>query len=400
MNETLPAAGARPVTGVPLLDLKRQFDALRDQIMPAIADVCEKQQFILGPQVKALEGEIAAYSQCAHGIGVSSGTDALLLALMALGVGHEHAVITTPYTFFATAGTVARLGARPVFCDIDPLTYNLDPQAVRRYLEAGCAREGAVTIDRKTGRRIAALMPVHLYGQCADMSALMAIADEFGLPVIEDAAQAIGAQVASGQRAGSFGRIGCFSFFPSKNLGAFGDAGMCTTGDDALAERMRVLRVHGGKPKYYHALIGANLRIDELQAAVLRVKFRHLDGWTDARRHNAALYRQRFAALGLESAIGLPVESEGGRHIYNQFVIRTERRDELRAYLTQRSIGTEIYYPVPLHLQACFADLGGAPGDCPHAECAAAQTLALPIYPELEPAQIDYVVRAVADFLD
>ncbi|MBP6817011.1 MAG: DegT/DnrJ/EryC1/StrS family aminotransferase [Burkholderiaceae bacterium] len=387
-----------PVSGVPLLDLRLQYESLRDQILPAIAAVCEKQQFILGPEVKALEQEIAAYSQCAHGIGVSSGTDALLLALMALGIGPGDAVITTPYSFFATAGTIARLGARPLFCDIDPSTYNLDVAALRRFVEHSCDRTADGLIERHSGTRVRALLPVHLYGQCADMPALMALAHELGLPVIEDAAQAIGAEVAGGGRAGSFGSVGCFSFFPSKNLGAFGDAGLCTAGDAALAERMRVLRVHGGKPKYHHAMIGANLRIDEMQAAVLRVKFRHLDDWTEARRRNAGLYRERFAALGLGDALVLPAELSGYRHIYNQFVIRSPRRDALREFLSARGVGTEIYYPVPLHLQPCFDYLGHRPGDCPHAEAAAAQTLAVPIYPELTLAQIDYVVQAVADF--
>ena len=398
MSAIAAASPAAQIAGVPLLDLHKQYESLREQILPAIAEVCEKQQFILGPQVKALEQEIAAYSQCAHGIGVSSGTDALLLALMALGVGPGDAVITTPYSFFATAGTVARVGARPIFCDIDPSTYNLDVAAVRRYVAQACDRTAGGLIDRQSGARIRALMPVHLYGQCADMPALMALAQELGLPVIEDAAQAIGAEAAGGARAGSFGSVGCFSFFPSKNLGAFGDAGLCSARDAELAERMRVLRVHGGKPKYHHTMIGANLRIDEIQAAVLRIKFRHLDQWTQARQRNAGLYRERFAALGLGEALVMPTELPGYRHIYNQFVIRSPRRDALREFLSGRAIGTEIYYPVPLHLQPCFDYLGHRPGDCPHAESAARQTLAIPIYPELTVAQIDYVVQAVADF--
>ena len=387
-----------PISGVPLLDLHGQYESLKDQILPAIAEVCEKQQFILGPQVKALEQEIAAYSQCAQGVGVSSGTDALLLALMALGIGPGDAVITTPYSFFATAGTVARMGARPIFCDIDPATYNLDVAAVRRFIAQACDRTADGLVDRRSGARVRALMPVHLYGQCAEMPALMALAGEAGLAVIEDAAQAIGAEVAGGARAGSFGSVGCFSFFPSKNLGAFGDAGMCSSGDAALAERMRVLRVHGGKPKYHHAVIGANLRLDEIQAAVLRIKFRHLDDWTRARQRNAALYRERFAALGLGDALVMPLELPGYRHIYNQFVVRSPRRDALREFLSGRGIGTEIYYPVPLHLQPCFDQLGHRPGDMPHAEAAALQTLAIPVYPELSVDQIDYVVQAVADF--
>ena len=393
-----PAPPAGAITSVPLLDLRAQYQTLRDEILPVIAEVCEQQHFILGPQVRQFEQEIADYSASAHGIGVSSGTDALLLALMALGVGPGDAVITTPYSFFATAGTVARLGARPLFCDIDPLTYNLCADGLRTLLAQSCDRVGDALIDRRSGARIRAVMPVHLYGQCADLSALARIAAEHGLPMIEDAAQAIGAESPGGIRAGSVGTVGCFSFFPSKNLGAFGDAGLCTTQDPVLAERMRVLRVHGGQPKYHHAVIGANLRLDELQAAVLRVKLRHLDDWTLARQRNAALYRERFAALGLDAELGLPLALPGGRHIYNQFVIRSPRRDALRAFLTARGVGTEIYYPVPLHLQPCFASLGHVRGDCPQAEAAALQTLAIPVYPELTGEQIEYVVRAVADF--
>ena len=396
-----PIAPHSVVTGpVPLLDLKQQYEALRDEILPAIEAVCAAQQFILGPQVRALEREIAAYSQCSHGIGVSSGTDALLLALMALGIGPGDAVLTTPYSFFATAGTIARVGARPVFCDIDPITYNLSPASVGHVLRAHCTREGDAVIDRRTGLRVRAMIPVHLYGQCADMDGLLTLARAYGLAVIEDAAQAIGAEAPGGRRAGSMGDVGCFSFFPSKNLGAFGDAGMCTAQDEALAERMRVLRVHGGKPKYHHSMIGANLRLDELQAAVLRVKFPHLERWTEARRRNAALYRAEFERRGLGAAVTLPRELPGHRHIYNQFVIRSTLRDALRTFLTEHGIGTEIYYPVPLHLQECFAALGYATGDCPESEAAARQTLALPIYPELSSAQIERVVDVVARFHD
>ena len=396
-----PIAPHSVVTGpVPLLDLKQQYEALRDEILPAIEAVCAAQQFILGPQVRALEQEIAAYSQCSHGIGVSSGTDALLLALMALGIGPGDAVLTTPYSFFATAGTIARVGARPVFCDIDPITYNLSPASVGHVLRAHCTREGDAVIDRRTGLRVRAMIPVHLYGQCADMDGLLTLARAYGLAVIEDAAQAIGAEAPGGRRAGSMGDVGCFSFFPSKNLGAFGDAGMCTAQDEALAERMRVLRVHGGKPKYHHSMIGANLRLDELQAAVLRVKFPHLERWTEARRRNAALYRAEFERRGLGAAVTLPRELPGHRHIYNQFVIRSTLRDALRTFLTEHGIGTEIYYPVPLHLQECFASLGHAVGDCPQSEAAARQTLAIPIYPELTPAQIERVVDVIARFHD
>jgi len=401
VNQTASRAAPAAKMTVPLLDLKAQYKALRDEIMPVIEQVCADQHFILGPHVGALEKSVAAYSQSAHGIGVSSGTDALLLALMALEIGPGDAVITSPYTFFATGGTVARVGARPVFCDIDPASYNLSAPRVREYLERHCERRNGAVFERSSGARVRALMPVHLYGQCADMDSLLAIARDHGLRVIEDAAQAIGAEVGGGRRAGSLGDVGCFSFFPSKNLGAFGDAGMCTAQDDALAERMRILRVHGGKPKYYHALIGANLRLDEIQAAVLNVKLRYLDGWTAARQRNAAHYREAFARAGLAGPIvGLPGEQPGCRHIYNQFVIRVPKRDALRKHLSEHGIGTEIYYPVPLHVQKCFEYLGQRAGDCPESERAAAETLALPVYPELTTAQLDYVVGAVAAFYD
>ena len=365
--------------------------------MPIIEQVCASQRFILGEHVSGLEAELAGYCACAAGIGVSSGTDALLLALMALGVGAGDEIITTPFTFFATAGTIARLGARPVFCDIDPVTFNLSPAAVQRFIERECQVRSGRLINRSTGGVVKGLMPVHLYGQSADMDPLMAIARQHGLKVIEDAAQAIGTEY-NGVRVGSIGDIGCFSFFPSKNLGAFGDAGLCTTNDAELAESMRVLRVHGGKPKYFHAVIGGNFRIDELQAAVLRVKLKYLDDWTRGRQRNAAYYDEKFVRAGLAPRLRTPHRLARGRHIYNQYVVRAERRDELRAFLTERQIGTEIYYPVPLHLQECFAYLGYAPGDFVHSERAAAETLALPIYPELSHDQLDAVVAAVAEF--
>jgi dTDP-4-amino-4,6-dideoxygalactose transaminase len=383
---------------VPLLDLKLQYATIRDEVLAAVARVCEQQAFILGPEVTALERSVAAYSGSAHGIGVSSGTDALLLALMALDIGPGHEVLAPTFTFFATGGTIARTGAHPVFLDIDPVSYNLSPAAVRRFIAESCERRGDGLYNRASGRRVAALMPVHLYGQCADMAAFVEIARSHGLHLIEDAAQAIGAEDESGARAGSRGDIGCFSFFPTKNLGAFGDAGLCTAQDPDLAERMRVLRVHGGKPKYYHALIGGNFRIDELQAAVLNIKLRHLDAWTAGRQRNAAHYDALFQAAALAGHVRTPVAPARGRHIYNQYVIRAARRDELRAYLAEQGVGTEIYYPVPLHLQQCFAYLGGRAGDCPVAEAAARESLALPIFPELEPAQLEYVVDAIRRF--
>jgi dTDP-4-amino-4,6-dideoxygalactose transaminase len=386
------------MTNVPLLDLKAQFAQIRAEVMPAIEQVCASQHFILGAHVHALEEEIARYCGASAGIGVSSGTDALLLALMALGIGAGDEVITSPFTFFATAGTIARAGARPVFCDIDPLTFNLSPVAVQAFIDERCVRQGGQLVNRATGGRVKALMPVHLYGQSADMGALMAVARQHGLKVIEDAAQAIGTAYTNGQRVGTFGDVGCFSFFPSKNLGAFGDAGLCTTNDAELAESMRVLRVHGGKPKYFHAVIGGNFRIDELQAAVLRVKLKYLDGWTQGRQRNAAYYDSALADAGLGQKLRTPVAIEGGRHIFNQYVVRVQRRDALKQRLAEHNIGTEIYYPVPLHLQACFAYLNYRAGDFPHSELAAEETLALPIYPELERAQLAHVVATIAEF--
>lgn len=386
------------MTNVPLLDLKAQFAQIRAEVMPLLAEVCESQQFILGEHVRGLEEEVSRYCGAAHGVGVSSGTDALLLALMTLDIGAGDEVITSPFTFFATAGTIARAGARPVFCDIDPATFNLSPTAVRNFIDRQCEIRGVALINRSTGGRIKALMPVHLYGQSADMDPLLEIARRHHLRVIEDAAQAIGTEYQGGTRVGSIGDIGCFSFFPSKNLGAFGDAGLCTTGDAELAERMRVLRVHGGKPKYYHALIGGNFRIDELQAAVLRIKLKYLDGWTGARQRNASFYDRAFAAAALGGRLVTPTAAPGQRHIYNQYIVRARQRDQLKQFLTERSIGTEIYYPVPLDRQQCFAYLAYAPGAFPESERAAAETLALPVYPELTEAQLAHVVASVAAF--
>jgi dTDP-4-amino-4,6-dideoxygalactose transaminase len=383
---------------VPLLDLKPQYAPLAAEIQAAIEQVCARQAFILGPAVKELEASVAAYSQCRFGIGVSSGTDALLLALMALGIGAGDAVITSPFTFFATAGTIARTGARPLFCDIDPTTFNLSPAALESFIAAQCEPSGGGLIHRASGARVRAIMPVHLYGQVADMGALSALAARHGLKVIEDAAQAIGAEDAGHKRAGCFGDIGCLSFFPTKNLGAFGDAGMCVTNDAALAERMEILRVHGGKPKYYHAFIGGNFRIDELQAAVLNIKLKHLDAWSAGRQRNAAYYDAAFARARVEDSVQTPYAAPGVRHIYNQYVIRTRDRDALRSHLAAAGVGTEIYYPVPLHLQRCFAYLEHHSGEFPHSERAAAETLALPIYPELAEAQLQYVVDTIAAY--
>ena len=360
----------------PLLDLKSQYAAIREEVQQAIDRVVESQQFILGPEVEALETEIASYCQCRFAVGVSSGTDALLAALMAIRLAPGDEVITTPYTFVATGAVVARLGAAPVFADIDPATFNIDPDR----------------ISAKITSRTKAIMPVHLFGQMADMDAIVDIAAKYELTVIEDAAQAIGAEH-RGRRAGSIGAMGCFSFYPTKNLGGFGDAGMVTTNDPELAERLRVLRSHGGSTKYRNEVLGGNFRLDAIQAAVLRVKLKRLDSWTDARRRNAAIYRDVMPAT-----VVLPCEIRDSRHIYNQFVIRSSRRDALAEHLKKCAIGTEVYYPIPLHLQPCFASLGYKPGDFPASEAAAAETLAVPIYPELTPDQIRYVARTVQEF--
>jgi dTDP-4-amino-4,6-dideoxygalactose transaminase len=383
---------------VPLLDLKPQYQALKAEIDEAMLKVAASQMFILGPAVRELEEQVAAYCGARHGIGLSSGTDALLIALMAYGIGPGDEVVTSPYTFFATGGTIARVGAQPVFLDIEPASYNLDAALVREFLEQGCERRAGGLYNRETGGRVRALMPVHLYGQSADMDPLMALASEHGLEVIEDAAQAIGAEYPPGRRAGGIGGIGCLSFFPTKNLGAFGDAGMCVTNDDALAERLRMLRVHGMEPKYYHALIGGNFRIDELQAAVLLVKFRHLEQWHEGRRRNAAYYDAAFRRAGDAVRVATPLARPGYRHIYNQYVIRVPDRDRVRAYLAENGIGTEVYYPVPLHMQQCFGYLGYQAADCPESARAAQETLALPIYPELSEAQLQYVVDTIAAF--
>ena len=367
---------------VPLLDLQAQNGPLRAEILAAIARVADSQRFIMGPEIDGLERELAALLGIRHAIAVSSGTDAVLLALMALDIKPGDEVITPTYSFFATAGCVSRLGARPVLVDSDPETFNVDPAAVA----------AAVTLRTK------AIIPVHLFGQSAEMDAIMLTAERAGVPVIEDAAQAIGATYRT-RPVGGIGAFGCFSFFPSKNLGAFGDAGLVTTNDEALAKRARLLRTHGMEPKYYHHLVGGNFRMDALQAAVLRVKAPHLAAWTEARRRNAARYRELFATSGIGDAIVLPREPQDRLHIYNQFVIRTAERDALKAHLDAHGIGNEIYYPVPFHLQPCFADLGYRRGQFPHAERAAAESLAIPIYGELTLEQQEAVVSAIAAFV-
>ena len=367
---------------VPLLDLTAQYAPIRTELLAAVTRVCDSQRFILGPEVDALERELAAMLEAEHAIAVSSGTDALLVVLTAMGIGPGAEVITPTYSFFATAGTVSRLGATPVFVDIDPATFNVDPRAV------------AAAISPRTR----AILPVHLFGLAADMAPLMEVAAKAGVPIVEDAAQAIGARY-QGRQAGSFGLASCFSFFPSKNLGGFGDGGLVTTNDAALAAEVRLLRNHGAEPKYVHARIGGNYRLDALQAAVLRVKAPHLRAWTDARRRNADRYRELFERAGLGGRVELPIEPSGYRHIYNQFVIRSERRDALRDHLTANRIGTEIYYPVPFHRQPCFKDLGAPTEGFPIADRASATSLALPIYGELTAEQQRHVVSSVEAFV-
>jgi len=386
-------------TKVPLLDLRAQYATIRDEIDEVVHRVVESQVFIQGNEVSALEQELAAYCRTSHAVGCASGSDAILLALMAHGIEPGDEIICPSYTFFATAGSIATLRAVPVFVDIDPVTYNLDPESVRA--------------AAKRCSRLAAIMPVHLFGRTADMDACLALGTELRVPVIEDAAQAIGTLDETGEPAGSRGSIGCFSFYPSKNLGGFGDGGLLTTNDAELAERLSILRVHGSKPKYYHELIGINSRLDALQAAVLRVKFRHLPAWSDARRANAAVYDLAFTEAGAQTS-AVPL-AEGGfplrtpqppeapaSHIYNQYVIRVpaELRDSLREHLRTNGIGSEIYYPVPLHRQECFRYLGEPVVDLSQSESAAAETLALPIYPELSEQQRGHVIKTLIEFID
>jgi len=377
---------------VPLLDLKAQYATIKNEMMPAVSACMEGQYFILGPEVKELEKQVAEYCGCKAAVGVSSGTDALICGLMALGVGQDLPgcragkgcpgpveVITTPYTFFATGGSIWRVGARPVFVDIEPDTFNIDPSKI----------EAAVTKNTK------AIMPVHLFGQMADMDPIMKIAKKHNLFVIEDAAQAIGATY-KGRKAGSIGTVGCFSFFPSKNLGGMGDGGMVVTQDEQLGDRLSQCRNHGSKPKYYHKWVGGNFRLDTLQAAGLIVKLRHLEDWSAGRRANAAKYDKLFA--GFEPVL-TPTVRDYNVSIYNQYVIRVPKRDELQTYLNEQGIGTAIYYPLSLHEQECFKDLGYKRGDFPESEKAAADSLAIPIYPELTDEQIRYVVDKIKEFL-
>ena len=366
---------------VPLLDLKTQYAGIQDDIQTVLQEVCSEQSFILGPHVQKLEQTLAQFIGTEHAIGVASGSDALLLSLMEAGIQPDDQVVTVPFTFFASAGVISRLRARPVFVDVTPDTFNLDPAHLAETLSPS----------------VKAILPVHLFGQCADMEAILQIADKQGIPVIEDACQAIGAS-RNGTQAGAFGRTGCFSFFPSKNLGGFGDGGLIATRDQLVAERLRLLRVHGSRSEYHHHFIGMNSRLDALQAAILQVKFQHLANWTSKRQAHADSYQRLFHECGLDERLTLPVVASGNSHVYNQFTIRTPERDELSAYLTSHGIGNRIYYPVPLHLQECYQALGYHKGDFPVSEQLSQEVLSLPIYPELTPDQLQYVVDTINAF--
>lgn len=385
---------------VPLLDLKLQYQSIKSEIEPVLLKIAESQMLILGQEVANLEKTLAEYCGTKYAIGVSSGTDALLMALMALDVRPDDEVILPTYSFFATAGVVARLFAKPVFVDSDPITYNIDPKL----------------IEQKITSRTKAIIPVHLYGQSCEMDEILAIAEKYNIPVIEDAAQAIGCQYKNGKPVGSMGKIGCFSFYPTKNLGAFGDGGLVVTNDDNLATKLYQMRNHGMEPKYYHKFVGGNFRLDAIQAAVLNIKFPHLEDWHQARRRNAEIYYSEFISKGLANNTGASEFDQDNKvllpkaiykdsgcknyHIYNQFVIRVQKRDELREFLSKKSIGTEIYYPVPFHRQECFEYLNNNDSDFPVANRFAAESLALPIYPELTEEQIKYVVSKIAEFIN
>lgn len=376
---------------IPILDLKAQYSTIKVEILAAINRVLESQQFILGAEVDVLEKDLADYCQCKYAFGVSSGTDALLLSLMAIGIKPGDEVITTPYSFFATSGSIVRLGAIPVYVDIDPATFNIQSDFI----------ESKITTKTK------AILPVHMAGQAADMDPIIEIASRYGLHVIEDACQAIGADY-KGRKAGSIGDLGCFSFFPSKNLGGYGDSGLVTCNDEALVDKVSLLRNHGQRPKYHNRMVGGNFRMDAIQAAILRVKFSHLENWTETRREHAAIYGKLFAQrgisipladFGLMNGIVLPIEQGFGRHIYHLYMIRTKYRDELSEYLKKNGIGNEIYYPIPLHLQECFSDMGFKPGDFPNSERASKESLALPIFPELTDAMLSRVVDTISEFI-
>jgi len=372
---------------VQLLDLASQYRRIRKEVLEEVRKVCDSQHYILGKNVSGFERDMASYCGARFGVGVASGTDAVLLSLMAMGVGAGDRVITTPFTFFSTVSSIARLGAVPVFADIDPLTYNLDPESLERLCRSS------------RGRGAKAVIPVHLFGQCADMAPINRVARKYGLKVVEDAAQSVGA-LYRGSKAGSLSDAGCFSFYPTKNLGGFGDGGMVTTGSVRTARRLRMLRGHGSRVRYYHELIGINSRLDELQAAVLRVKLRYLEQWTEGRINNAARYDSLFDKAGLGSFVKTPYIRDKNRSVFNQYVVRVKRRNALREHLARMGIGTEIYYPLPVHLQRCFKYLGCKRGDYPVSEKAAKEVLALPIYPELDSGKQRQVVAGIAGFYE
>jgi len=384
---------------VPLLDLQAQYTTIKEKVRAAVDEIFESQRFILGAQGAALEEEIAGYCGVPYAIGVASGTDALLLSLKALGVGPGDAVITVPFTFFATAGVIVNLGARPIFVDIEDTGFEMDPEQLSTFLTRECVYDPITrtTIHTSSNTTVKAILPVHLYGQCADMDEIFAIAGRYDLLVVEDACQAIGATYKN-KKAGAIGTLGCFSFFPSKNLGGAGDGGMVITSDQKLADRVRLLRLHGMNPKYYHSIVGFNSRLDELQAAVLRVKLPYLDSWSAGRRENAMKYEQDFKAAGLLSEITLPTVLPQRSHIFHQYVIRCKQRDKLQAHLRAAGIGTDVYYPVSLHEQECFRSLGYASLDMPQSYAASKDVLALPIFPELTDAQRRYVVDSISSF--
>jgi len=384
---------------IPMLDLKAQYESIKDEINQKVLETLSSQRFILGPEVEALEKELAEYSGTKFACGVSSGSDALILSLMTLGIGQGDTVVTTPFTFFATAGAIVRVGAKPVFCDIQEETFNIDPDCLRDVLDSKF-KEG--------DQNLKAVIPIHLYGQCVDMKGILDLAGHYNLNVVEDAAQAVGAEYSSQEgvkRACSMGHLGILSFFPSKNLGGFGDGGMVLTSDEVLAQRLKLLRTHGSKNKYFYDTVGGNFRLDALQAAVLRIKLKHLDGWHKSRMQNAVDYDGLFAESGLvdNGLVQLPAtvyknSSVRNYHIYNQYVIRVQRRNELQDFLKSKGVPTAIYYPLPLHLQECFSDLGYKKGDFPVSEKASEEVLALPIYPELRKDQLEYVVSTVQEF--
>jgi dTDP-4-amino-4,6-dideoxygalactose transaminase len=384
---------------VPLLDLQAQYATIKDKVRAAVDGVFETQRFVLGTNVLALEEEIASYCGVPYAVGVASGTDALLISLKALGVGSGDAVVTVPFTFFATAGTIANLGARPIFVDIEAAGFEMDPEKLSDFFARECTFSPATkkTVHKPSNTTVKAILPVHLYGQCAEMDDILSIARRYNLPVVEDACQAIGATF-KGRNAGSIGDLGCFSFFPSKNLGGAGDGGMIITSNPQLAERVRLLRTHGAHQKYFHSIVGFNSRLDELQAAILRVKLPYLQRWSAARKENALRYGDDFREAGLLPQVTPPAVLPDRSHIFHQYVVRCKRRDELQSFLKAAGIGTEVYYPVPLHEQECFRPLCYAPADLPVSQAAAKETLALPIYPELSEGQRRYVVDTMANF--